>query len=152
MHNANRSMTEHLPHKAYKRQRKRRAMSDINITPMVDVMLVLLIIFMITAPLLTTGVPVNLPKTKAPALQESVEPLVLTINAQGELFIQNKKIALKNLVEVLKAVTNNRKDTRIYLRSDTKLAYGKVIAVIASAAKAGFTRIALITASNTSRR
>ena len=95
-----------------------RPLSEINVTPFVDVMLVLLIVFMVTAPLLTVGVPVDLPKTKAKSIAESEEPLVITVNAEGAVFIQDTEVEIGNLVARLKAITENKADTRIYLRGD----------------------------------
>ena len=100
---------------------KNDPMSEINVTPFVDVMLVLLIIFMVTAPLLTVGVQVDLPETSADTLPEENEPLTLTINSKGEIFIQETKVEFNNLIVKILAVSNNRTDTRIYVRGDTKL-------------------------------
>ena len=99
---------------------KNDPMSEINVTPFVDVMLVLLIIFMVTAPLLTVGVQVDLPETSADTLPEENEPLTLTINSKGEIFIQETKVEFNNLIVKILAVSNNRTDTRIYVRR-TKL-------------------------------
>ena len=97
---------------------KNDPMSEINVTPFVDVMLVLLIIFMVTAPLLTVGVQVDLPETSADTLPEENEPLTLTINSKGEIFIQETKVEFNNLIVKILAVSNNRTDTRIYVRGD----------------------------------
>jgi biopolymer transport protein TolR len=121
-----------------------RPLSEINVTPFVDVMLVLLIVFMVTAPLLTVGVPVNLPKTKAKSIAESEEPLVITVNAEGVVFIQDTEVAIENLVPRLKAITENKADTRIYLRGDKDINYGRVMEVMGTVNVAGFTRVALI--------
>ena len=99
-------------------------MSEINVTPFVDVMLVLLIIFMVTAPLLTVGVQVDLPETSADTLPEENEPLTLTINSKGEIFIQETKVEFNNLIVKILAVSNNRTDTRIYVRGDKAINYG----------------------------
>lgn len=120
-------------------------MSDINVTPMVDVMLVLLIVFMITAPLLTVGVPVDLPKTKASQMVGEDEPLTVSVNAKGELFLQESKIDLEQLVPRLTAITSNKKDTRIFVRGDRSIDYGTVMQVMGTVNLAGFTRVALIT-------
>ena len=120
-------------------------MTDINVAPFVDVMLVLLIVFMVTAPLLTVGVPVNLPKTKAKSIAESEEPLVISVNAEGVVFIQDTEVAIENLVPRLKAITENKADTRIYLRGDKDINYGRVMEVMGTVNIAGFTRVALIT-------
>ncbi len=128
-----------------RRRSSYRPISEINVTPFVDVMLVLLIVFMITAPLLTVGVPVNLPKTKAKSIAESEEPLVITVNAEGVVFIQDTEVAIENLVPRLRAITENKADTRIYLRGDKDINYGRVMEVMGTVNIAGFTRVALIT-------
>ncbi len=120
-------------------------LSEINVTPFVDVMLVLLIVFMITAPLLTVGVPIELPKTKAKSIAESEEPLVITVNAEGVVFIQDTEVEIENLVPRLKAITENKADTRIYLRGDRSVDYGRVMEVMGTINLAGFTRVAMIT-------
>ncbi len=121
-----------------------KLLSEINVTPFVDVMLVLLIVFMITAPLLTVGVPVDLPKTKAKSIAESEEPLVITVNAEGVIFIQDTEVELDNLVPRLAAITDNKADTRIYVRGDKSINYGRVLEVMGTVNVAGFTRVALI--------
>ena len=120
-------------------------MSEINVTPFVDVMLVLLIVFMVTAPLLTVGVPIDLPKTKAQSISDSVEPLVVSINDEGEIYIQDTTVELKNLIARLSAITENKADTRIYVRGDRTIDYGRVMEVMGRINNAGFTRVALIT-------
>ena len=122
-----------------------RPMSEINVTPMVDVMLVLLVVFMITAPLLTVGVPVDLPKTKTSVIVGEDEPLVVTLNAEGKLFLQDTEVALDKLVARLTAITENRKETRVFVRGDRKIAYGKIMEVMGLINRAGFDRVALIT-------
>jgi biopolymer transport protein TolR len=121
-----------------------RPMSDINVTPFVDVMLVLLIVFMVTAPLLTVGVPVDLPKTKAKALSQPEEPLVISINSSGVVFIQETEVELDNLVPRLAAITENKPDTRIYLRGDRAVDYGRIMEVMTRVNTAGFTHLALV--------
>ncbi len=123
---------------------EREPMSEINVTPFVDVMLVLLIIFMVTAPLLTVGVQVDLPETSADTLPEESEPLTLTINSKGEVFIQETKIEFKNLIKKILAVSNNRTDTRIYVRGDKTINYGRVLEVMGILSGSGFTKVALI--------
>ena len=120
-------------------------MSDINVTPLVDVMLVLLVVFMITAPLLTVGVPVDLPKTNASQMVGQDEPLVISVNAKGEVFLQETKITLDQLVPRLEAITENKKDIRIFVRGDRAIAYGQVMEVMGTVNLAGFTRVALVT-------
>jgi len=128
------------------RGRSRRApMGEINVTPMVDVMLVLLIIFMVAAPLLTVGVPVNLPQTKAAPLNEKTEPLAITIKADGQVFIQDTVVAVEELAARLQAITENKPDTRIYVRGDHSLDYGRVMEVMGVITSAGFSKVALIT-------
>jgi len=121
-----------------------RPMSDINVTPLVDVMLVLLIIFMVTAPLLTVGVPVDLPKTEAAPITGQDEPLVISINSQGKVFLQETEIDLDSLVPRLQAITNNKPDTRIFVRGDQSVPYGRIVEVMGTVSSAGFTRVALI--------
>ena len=123
---------------------EREPISEINVTPFVDVMLVLLIIFMVTAPLLTVGVQVDLPETSADTLPEENEPLTLTINSKGEVFIQETKIEFKNIIQKILAVSNNRTDTRIYVRGDKTINYGRVLEVMGRLSGAGFSKVALI--------
>ena len=127
-----------------RRRASYRPLSEINVTPFVDVMLVLLIVFMITAPLLTVGVPVDMPKVKAKSIAESAEPLVITVNAEGVVFIQDTEVEIENLVPRLRAITENKADTRIYLRGDKDINYGRVMEIMGTVNIAGFTRVALI--------
>ena len=120
-------------------------MSEINVTPLVDVMLVLLVVFMVTAPLLTVGVPVDLPKTDASQMVGQDEPLVISVSAKGEVFLQETKITLNQLVPRLDAITNNKRDTRIFVRGDQMIEYGRVMEVMGAVNRAGFSRVALIT-------
>ncbi|MEE9139592.1 MAG: protein TolR [Alphaproteobacteria bacterium] len=122
-----------------------RAMSEINVTPFVDVMLVLLVIFMITAPLLTVGVPVDLPKTESSPLNEPDEPLVVTVDAEGKIYLQDTETSLESLVPKLVAITEAKPDTRIFLRGDKTIAYGKIMEVMGTVNAAGLRRVALIT-------
>src|SRR5579862_3368078 len=121
-----------------------RPMADINVTPMVDVMLVLLVVFMVTAPLLTVGVPVDLPQTKAQQLNEPKEPLVISINAEGKTYLQNSEIATDQLVPRLQAITNNNPTATIYVRGDRNVNYGRVMEVMGLISAAGFTKVSLI--------
>jgi biopolymer transport protein TolR len=129
---------------------KRRAgtryppMADINVTPFVDVMLVLLVIFMIAAPLLTVGVPVDLPKTQAATINEQVEPLTITINGQGQLYIQEAEVAVDQLVPRLQAIVRSKADQRIFVRGDKGIQYGRVMEVMGLVSSAGFDKVALI--------
>ena len=119
-------------------------MSEINVTPFVDVMLVLLIIFMVTAPLLTVGVQVDLPETSADTLPEETEPLTLTINAKGEIFIQETKVEFNKIIPKILAISNNRTDTRIYVRGDKTINYGRVLEIMGMLSGSGFSKVALI--------
>lgn len=125
-------------------RRRWHPMSEINVTPFVDVMLVLLIVFMVTAPLLTVGIPVDLPRTKAQNISEPVEPLVVTVNKEGSIFIQETGVEMGQLVARLRAITENKPDTRIYIRGDKNINYGRVMEVMGRLNTAGFTRVALI--------
>ena len=123
---------------------KKEPISEINVTPFVDVMLVLLIIFMVTAPLLTVGVQVDLPETSADTLPEETEPLTLTINAKGEIFIQETKVEYEKIIAKIMAVSNNRTDTRIFVRGDKSINYGRVLEIMGMLSGSGFTKVALI--------
>jgi biopolymer transport protein TolR len=122
-------------------------MSEINVTPMVDVMLVLLIIFMVSAPLLTVGVPIDLPQTQAKSLDQDKEPLTVSVNTKGEVYLQNSEIKMDELVPKLQAITQARggNDERIYVRGDRKVDYGTVMRVMGRLSAAGFRRVALVT-------
>lgn len=126
------------------RRRRYQPMAEINVTPMVDVMLVLLIVFMVTAPLMTVGVPVDLPRTQAANLTDSDEPLVLTVSKEGTIYIQETEIELENLVPRLQAITNNNADIRIFVRGDKEIAYGMVMEVMGQVSAAGFKKVALL--------
>jgi biopolymer transport protein TolR len=120
-------------------------MSEINVTPFVDVMLVLLIVFMVTAPLLTVGVPVDLPKTRAQALGQDREPLSVTVKRDGKVYIQNTPVAEDELVAKLTAIAANGYDQRIFVRGDRAVDYGRVMEVMGLLSAAGFTHIGLVT-------
>ncbi len=126
--------------------RRAALMAEINVTPMVDVMLVLLIIFMVAAPMLTVGVPVDLPQSQAPALNQEREPLTVTVNDNGEVFLQDTKVAVDEIVPRLNAITKQGYDERIYVRGDARVNYGQVMKVMGTIAGAGFKRVALVTA------
>jgi biopolymer transport protein TolR len=130
-----------------RRSRRKAVMAEINVTPMVDVMLVLLIIFMISAPLLTVGVPLDLPQTQAKSLDQDKNPLTLSVNLKGEVFLNDTEIALDDLVPKLKAITDARAglDERIFVRGDKKVDYGTVMKVMGRLSAAGFRRVALVT-------
>ena len=130
-----------------RRHTRKPVMAEINVTPMVDVMLVLLIIFMVSAPLLTVGVPIDLPQTKAKSLDQDKEPLTISVNTKGEIYLQNSEIKIEELVAKLQAVTQARggSDERIYVRGDKKVDYGTVMRVMGRLSSAGFRRVALVT-------
>jgi biopolymer transport protein TolR len=130
-----------------RRHTRKPVMAEINVTPMVDVMLVLLIIFMVSAPLLTVGVPIDLPQTKAKSLDQDKEPLTISVNTKGEIYLQNSEIKIEELVAKLQAVTQARggSDERIYVRGDKKVDYGAVMRVMGRLSAAGFRRVALVT-------
>ena len=131
-----------------KRKHRRRAvMSEINVTPMVDVMLVLLIIFMVSAPLLTVGVPIDLPQSQAKSLEQDKEPLTISVNDKGKVYLQNAEIEVDNLITKLQAVAEARggTDARIYVRGDKKVDYGTMMKVMGRLSASGFHRVALVT-------
>ncbi|MGC6484474.1 MAG: protein TolR [Candidatus Puniceispirillales bacterium] len=130
---------------AAKGRQRKRPMSEINVTPFVDVMLVLLIVFMVTAPLLTVGVPVDLPKTKASQISDDQTPLIISIKADGGLALQNRDIETDQLIPRLEAVARAKPETRIFVRGDRSVPYGEIMAVMGRVQEAGFTRVALIT-------
>ncbi|MCK0208127.1 protein TolR [Starkeya koreensis] len=119
-------------------------MSEINVTPMVDVMLVLLIIFMVAAPMLTVGVPLDLPQSQAKAIPQDSEPLVINIDKQGKIFLQQSEIPLDELVPKLQAIGKAGYEERIFVRADKGLDYGSVMRVMGRLSGAGFTRVALV--------
>jgi biopolymer transport protein TolR len=127
------------------RRRRIRPMAEINVTPFVDVMLVLLIVFMVTAPLLTVGVPVDLPKTKAQALSQDREPLTVSLRRDGSIYLQNTRVSDDDLVPKLTAIAANGYDQRIFVRGDKAVDYGRVMEVMAKISAAGFTHIGLVT-------
>ena len=131
---------------AGRRHRRRPVMAEINVTPMVDVMLVLLIIFMVSAPLLTVGVPLDLAQTKAKTLEQDKEPLTVSVNAKGQIYLQNTEIAVEELVPKLRAIIEARGGTeeRIYVRGDKAIDYGAVLKVMGRLSEAGFGRMALV--------
>ena len=124
---------------------KRKAMSDINVTPFVDVMLVLLIIFMVTAPLLTSGIKINLPQSSSILKNEQKEPVTISLNSDGKIFINKKAFTKKRLVSKLKALEKINKDLKIYVKADKSISYGKVMDLMTVVNKAGFKKVALVT-------
>ena len=133
---------------ASKRRRRRPVMSEINVTPFVDVMLVLLIVFMVSAPLLTVGVPLDLPQSQAKSLEQDREPLTVSVNVKGQVFLQNSEIKIEELVPKLKAIIDARGggfDERVYVRGDKKVDYGTMMRVMGRLSAAGYHRVALVT-------
>lgn len=132
----------------YKRKKKnfsRAPISEINVTPFVDVMLVLLIIFMVTAPLLTSSIKVNLPDGSSKVVSENKEPVTVSINKKGDIFLQKKKVSEKILLEKLFELKKQNKDLKIYVRGDKNLNYGVVIGIMGKITNAGFKKVALVT-------
>jgi biopolymer transport protein TolR len=130
-----------------RKRHRQKVMSEINVTPMVDVMLVLLIIFMVSAPLLTVGVPIDLPQSQAKSLDQDKEPLTLSVNDKGQVFLQNAEIKVDDLIPKLQAVAQaaGGTDARIYVRGDKKVDYGTMMQVMGRLSSAGFHRVALVT-------
>ena len=130
-----------------RRSRRKPVMAEINVTPMVDVMLVLLIIFMVSAPMLTVGVPLDLPQTQAKSLEQDKTPLQLSVDIKGKIFINDTEVSMAELVPKLKAITEARggMEERIYMRADKKADYGTVAKVMGQLSGAGFKRLALVT-------
>ena len=121
-----------------------RPLSEINVTPLVDVMLVLLVVFMVTAPLLTVGVPVDLPQTQAPPISEPKEPLVITVNREGTIYIQETTVPIDSLIARLQAITGANPDAILYVRGDKDINYGKVLEVMSLVSAAGFKKVSLV--------
>ena len=130
-----------------RKRHRQKVMSEINVTPMVNVMLVLLIIFMVSAPLLTVGVPIDLPQSQAKSLDQDKEPLTLSVNDKGQVFLQNAEIKVDDLIPKLQAVAQaaGGTDARIYVRGDKKVDYGTMMQVMGRLSSAGFHRVALVT-------
>ena len=120
-------------------------MSEINVTPFVDVMLVLLIVFMVTAPLLTVGIPVDLPKVKASALTDQKDPLEITVKIGGEIYLGESEVDVENLIPRLNALTELNKEARIYVRGDRVVAYGRIMEIMSLVNSAGYIKVALVT-------
>ena len=130
---------------AIRLKRRYQPMAEINVTPFVDVMLVLLVVFMITAPLLTVGVKVDLPSAEANVIQGTDEPLTVSINSAGQIYLQETPIVLPDLVPKLRAITGENPDTRIFMRGDKEINYGLVMEIMSAINSAGFSKVALIT-------
>jgi len=139
------AVTLQRPSDRSRRRHRTTLMREINVTPMVDVMLVLLVIFMVTAPLLTVGVQVDLPKTKAAVLQGQDEPLAITVDAKGRIFLQDTEIDINGLVPRLHAITSNNPNARIFVRGDAAIPYGRVMEVMGLVNEAGYRKVALVT-------
>jgi biopolymer transport protein TolR len=136
-----------MPEVGKRKKRRRAVMAEINVTPMVDVMLVLLIIFMVSAPLLTVGVPIDLPQSQAKSLDQDKEPLTVSVNDAGKIFLQNSEITFDDLLPKLQAVAQARGGTeaRVYVRGDKKVNYGTMMQVMGQLSGAGFHKVALVT-------
>ena len=128
-----------------RRKQRYTQMSEINVTPFVDVMLVLLIVFMVTAPLLTVGIKVDLPKVEATALTDIKDPIEITVNLEGDIYIGESKVEVENLIPRLNAITEQNTEARIYVRGDRVVAYGRIMEIMALINSAGYVKVALIT-------
>jgi Cell division and transport-associated protein TolR (TC 2.C.1.2.1) len=127
-----------------RRGSKRAIMADINVTPLVDVMLVLLVIFMLTAPLLTVGIPIDLPKTKAASLTENSEPITISLDKEGKLYLQETEITLAELVPKVQSIMTAKPETKIFVRGDQGLPYGQIMQLMGTLNTAGFSKVALL--------
>ena len=125
--------------------KSRKSISEINVTPFVDVMLVLLIIFMVTAPLLTAGIKINLPESASVLKNEKNDPVTVSMNSKGEIYIQKKKISPNDLIKKLIALRGQNKDLKIYIKGDKNLNYGKIMDLMSFINKSGFKKVALVT-------
>ena len=125
-------------------RRRYKTMAEINVTPLVDVMLVLLIVFMVTAPLITSAVSVNLPKANAAPAASDAKPIVITVNAQDQIFMNNSQIPLTNLVSTLQQISQNNTDQKVFVRGDKDVSYGDMLQVMATITQGGFTKVALL--------
>ena len=128
-----------------KNYKSRKSISEINVTPFVDVMLVLLIIFMVTAPLLTAGIKINLPESASVLKNEKNDPVTVSMNSKGEIYIQKKKISSNDLIKKLIALKGQNKDLKIYIKGDKNLSYGKIMDLMSFINKSGFKKVALVT-------
>ena len=133
----------------HKARRRYLPMAEINVTPFVDVMLVLLIIFMVAAPLLTVGVPIDLPETQAKSLEGDVEPITISIRADGTIFLQEEAVEADRLISILQAIALNGLNERIFVRGDRAADYGTIMRVMGRLNAAGYKRIGLVTAQET---
>ena len=128
-----------------KNYKSRKSISEINVTPFVDVMLVLLIIFMVTAPLLTAGIKINLPESASVLKNEKNDPVTVSINSKGEIYIQKKKISPNDLIKKLIALRGQNKDLKVYIKGDKNLNYGKIMDLMSFINRSGFKKVALVT-------
>ena len=126
---------------------RRKIVNEINVMPLIDVMLVLLVVFMVTAPLLITGVDVNLPQANTKSLPGDDEPLVVSVDKAGNIYIMNTKIQAADVVAKLRAISNEKYDTRIFIRADSALSYGQIMQIIAQISNAGFSQVGLVSES-----
>ncbi len=131
-------------------RRRYRPMAEINVTPLVDVMLVLLIVFMVTAPMITSGVNVNLPQANAKPVNSDAKPITITVNAQDQIYLQNSQVQLTNLVATLQQISQNNTDQRVFVRGDKDVTYGEMLQVMATITQGGFTKVALLAQQPTS--
>jgi len=129
----------------YRRKKRFTQMSEINVTPFVDVMLVLLIVFMVTAPLLTVGIPVDLPKAKANALTDQKDPIEITVKLDGSVYLGESIVEVENLIPRLNAITDQNTEARIYVRGDRVVAYGRIMEIMSIINSAGYIKVALVT-------
>ena len=127
-----------------RRTKRYSQMSEINVTPFVDVMLVLLIVFMVTAPLLTVGIPVDLPKVKADALTDQKDPIEITVKLDGLIYLGESEVEIENLIPRLNAITDQNTEARIYVRGDRVVAYGRVMEIMSIINSAGYIKVALV--------
>ena len=136
-----------MPEVGKRKKRRRSVMAEINVTPMVDVMLVLLIIFMVSAPLLTVGVPIDLPQSQAKSLEQDKEPLTISVTDKGVVYLQNSEVEVDDLIAKLQAIAEARggSDARIYVRGDKTVSYGNMMKIMGRLSSAGFHRVALVT-------
>ncbi len=128
-----------------KKYRNKKTISEINVTPFVDVMLVLLIIFMVTAPLLTSGIKINLPESSSVLKNEKKDPVTVSLNSKGEIYIQKKKFSREQLINKLTLLKKNNENLKIYIKGDKKLNYGKVMELMNLINRSGFKKVALVT-------
>ena len=135
---------QNINQKNYKKSKRYSQMSEINVTPFVDVMLVLLIVFMVTAPLLTVGIPVDLPKVKANALTDQKDPIEITVKLDGGVYLGESLVDIENLIPRLDAITDQNTEARIYVRGDRVVAYGRIMEIMSIINSAGYVKVALV--------